>query len=245
MKSNALKLRLQPAKTRVAVFGSFYRGFFVLSELLSGTISKKVDVVGVATDDATKSYVSPQKRMWQYPHSLAEEELVSALAEKMGVEVFKGRVKTDEFYDLMEHAWKPDLCIMATFGQKIDERLFSWPKLGFFNLHPCIDDRWPSAYAGPNPFRALLDDHAEYARIAMHRVNHDFDAGDLIAYSDKLYIPEHASVIDLHKMTSPFAGRLAAVEIERIIDLAGRAEIDLDGASAGALRTESCCQEER
>ena len=245
MKSTALNLERHPARTRVAVFGSFYRGFFVLSELLSGTISNRVDVVGVATDDATKSYVSPQKRMWQYPHSAAEEEMVSLLADRAGVEVFKGRVKTDEFYDLIEHSWKPDLCIMATFGQKIDERLFSWPKLGFFNLHPCTDDRWPSAYAGPNPFRALLDDQAEYARIAMHRVNHDFDAGELIAYSEKLFIPGHASVIDLHKMTSPFAGRLAAVEIERIIDQAGRAEIDLDAASTAMLRTEWCCQEAR
>jgi methionyl-tRNA formyltransferase len=204
--------------TRIAVFGSFYRGFFVLSELLSGPISAQVEVVGVATDDPGKSYVSPGRRVWQYPHSTAEEEMVGGLAAKAGIDVFSGKVKSAEFYELIEQKWRPALCIMATFGQRIDERLYTLPPLGFFNLHPCIDDRWPSAYAGPNPFQALLDDQADHVRVAMHRVDGGFDTGELIGYSEKLFIPKHASVVDLHKMTSPLAAKLAAAEIEKIIE---------------------------
>lgn len=204
-------------KIRIAVFGSFYRGFYVLNELLSGDICDQVVVVGVATDNASESFVSPGKRVWQYPHALADETLVSSLAEKSGIPVFNGRVKTSEFYDLIETRWKPDLCIMATFGQKINGRLFDAPPLGFYNLHPCIDDGWPSRYVGGNPFQALLDDGQSYTQIAMHRVDGGFDTGELIAYSERLYIPAHASVVDLHKITSPTASRLAAREIEKII----------------------------
>ena len=41
-------------KCRIAVFGSFYRGFYLLNELLHGQFERaSVCVVGVATDDPT------------------------------------------------------------------------------------------------------------------------------------------------------------------------------------------------
>lgn len=199
------------------MFGSFYRGFYVLNELLHGELNDQVRVIGVATDCASENFVSPSKRVWQYPHALADETMVERLAEQFNIQVFKGRVKTPEFYDLIETQWKPDVCIMATFGQKINARLFDAPPLGFYNLHPCIDDAWPSRYVGGNPFQALLDDGKTYTQIAMHRVDENFDTGELIAYSEKLFIPAHANVIDLHKITSPAAGRLASQEIQKII----------------------------
>ena len=103
---------------RIALFGSFYRGFHVLSELLKGPVGRQMMVVGVATDDAGASFVSPARRVWAYPHHASEEAMV----------------------------------------ERIDAQLRSFPRFGFYNLHPCIDDGWPSGYAGPNPFQALLDD---------------------------------------------------------------------------------------
>lgn len=206
-----------PPKTRVAVFGSFYRGYYVLSELLSGAVGSMLEIVGVATDDPQQKFVSPQKRVWQYPHTVAERDMVKKLAQHAGIDIYSGRVKTAEFYTLMEEKWQPDICIMATFGQRIDARLYEFPSLGFYNLHPCIDDTWPSRYAGSNPFQALLDDKREYIVIAMHRVDDNFDTGELIAYSEKIFLPDHVSVIDLHKITSPTAGKLAAREISSII----------------------------
>lgn len=204
-------------KVRVAVFGSFYRGYYVLHELLNGDIRDQLEVVGVATDDATQSYVNPAKRVWQYPHAPAERSMVQALAQSHGLDVYSGRVKTAEFYARMSQHWKPDLCIMATFGQKISPELFEAPALGFYNLHPCIDDAWPSSYVGGNPFQALLNNHETYTVIAMHRVDAGFDTGDLIAYSERIAIPPHVGVVDLHKITSPFAARLAAAQISKII----------------------------
>jgi methionyl-tRNA formyltransferase len=220
MNHQILSIENKPRKIRISLFGSFYRGYYVLSELLAGKLSEQVIVTGIATDNALATFVSSHKRVWQYPHTVEEEGMVKNLAEKFNINIYDGRVKTPYFYQLIEETWKPDLCIMATFGQKIDARLFNAPPLGFYNLHPCIDDHWPSQYVGGNPFQALLDDKKPYTQIAMHRVDGDFDTGELISYSEKIRIPDHTTVVDLHKITSPIAGKLAAFEIGKIIEAA-------------------------
>ena len=206
------------AKVRVAVFGSFYRGYYLLSELLSGSIADAVQVVGVATDDPDNHFVSPHKRVWQYPHTAYERDMVARLAEHNGLEVFRHRVNEAPFHTIIEEQWQPDLCVMATFGQRIHRRLIDYPRLGFYNLHPCFDDGWPSKYAGGNPFNALMRDRMAYIRVAFHAIDENFDSGDLVAMTPQIAIPEEASVVDMHKITSVSAARLAADEIRKIIE---------------------------
>lgn len=210
--------RPAPERLRVAMFGSFYRGLHVLQALLTGELSSRVQVVGVATDDPAQPFVSPHKRVWQYPHERHEELMVRQCAEAAGIEVYQGRVKTPEFYALHEEVWRPDLCIMATFGQRIDARLHQFPRLGFFNLHPCIEDGWPSRYVGGNPFDALQQDGHRHAVVALHHVDDGFDTGALVAYSERIDIPEGASVVDLHRLTAPVAAALVTRELGQLID---------------------------
>jgi methionyl-tRNA formyltransferase len=205
-------------KVRVAVFGSFYRGYYLLSELLTGELAASVEVVGVATDDPANHFVNPHKRVWQYPHSTYERDMVARLAASNGLEVFKDRVNEAPFRAIIDERWRPDLCVMATFGQRIHRPLIDYPRLGFYNLHPCIDDGWPSKYAGGNPFNALMRDRLSYIRIAFHAIDENFDSGELISMTPPIAIPEEASVIDMHKITSVSAARLAAAEIRKIID---------------------------
>lgn len=202
---------------RIAVFGSFYRGFHILSELLKGPLAPRVKVVGVATDDVGAPFISRERRVWAYPHTAEEETMVERLALAHGIDTWKDRVKTDEFYRRYEEDWRPDLCIAATFGQRIDARLFQWPARGFYNLHPCIDDGWPSHYAGPNPFQALLDSASDHVAIALHEVDDGFDTGRLLALSDKIYVPPGASVVDLHKISSPLAAKFFAHELSKML----------------------------
>jgi methionyl-tRNA formyltransferase len=82
-------------KTRVAVFGSFYRGYHILSNLLSDPeLMKRIEIVGVATDDPAQKYTSAAKRVWQYAHTQQEENMVAELAGRNGIPVFKGKVKS-------------------------------------------------------------------------------------------------------------------------------------------------------
>ncbi len=201
-------------KIKVALFGSYYRGFHVLNEILYGPLHDQLELVGVATDNTGSSFISRDKRVWQYPHTPAEAQMVADLAYQHDVPVFTGRVKSPEFYDLFEQVWHPEYCIMATFGQRIDQRLFSYPYAGFYNLHPSDDDVWPSRYAGGNPFKQLIEDGARDCVMTLHRVDDGFDTGERIAISDRIYIPPGASVTDMHKATSPLAALLVRAHLK-------------------------------
>ena len=178
------------------MLGSFYRGYYLLNELLFGEISQFIEIVGVATDDPKNTFISSDKRVWQYPHSIAEAEMVENLALEHQLLVYKGRVNCKEFYEIFENHWRPNIALMATFGQRIGLRLINFPNLGFYNLHPCTDDKWPSNYIGGNPFNALIQDGHEYTRVAFQ---------------------PNASVVDMHKITSFAAAKLASDETLKII----------------------------
>lgn len=208
---------LSQTKTRVAVFGSFYRGFYLLNELLLGPISEIVTVVGVATDNPAEPFISADKRVWQYPHTAYEEDMVAARARQHGIDVYRGRVNSEPFYDVFENTWKPDLCVMGTFGQRIGKRLMDGPRLGFYNLHPCIDDAWPSKYIGGNPFEALMQDGSSYACVVMHAIDEGFDTGPFVARTGRIELPSETTVTDMHKITAYPAAQLASRELRRII----------------------------
>jgi methionyl-tRNA formyltransferase len=203
-------------RIRIAVFGSFYRGYYILDELLRGTLKDKFIVVGVATDDVGQTFISADKRVWQYQHLAQEETMVERYAQQQGLQVYTGRVKCEDFYATYEHDWMPDICVSATFGQRFDAKLFSFPKFGFFNIHPCLDDGWPSKYAGPDPFQALRRDGHDYTTAALHRVDGDFDTGELVAMSARVAMPAHSTVVDMHKLTSPVFAQFAVPELLRL-----------------------------
>lgn len=201
---------------KIVLFGSFYRGYCVLDELLSGPLSADFQVAGVATDDVAQPYISREARLWQYPHSTDEEVMVEQKARKHALPVYKGRVKTDHFYTLLESEWRPDICLSATFGQRFDKRIFGYPRCGFFNLHPSHGNQWPSRYAGPNPFKILAEDSRDHTVAALHRVDDGIDTGELVAISPRVPMPPHASVTDMHKLSSPTFARFAVRELHRI-----------------------------
>jgi methionyl-tRNA formyltransferase len=204
---------------RVAVFGSFYRGFYVLSELLFGPLFEELKVVGIATDDPCFSFVSPEKRVWQYPHTRCEVTMVGDLGRENGIPVYLGKVKCQSFYDIYENDWRPDLCVMATFGQRIDQRLISFPRLGFCNFHPSDIGIWPSRYAGSNPFLHMFKNGERNCVITLHEVDEKFDNGRRIATSDIIRIPPGVSVVDMHKISSPIAALLLRRELPKLLML--------------------------
>lgn len=205
-------------KTRIVVFGSFYRGYYVLTELLRGRYHEKFHVVGAATDDVNQNFISAHKRVWQYQHESEEETMFERYASGAGLEVYKGRVKSDQFFEMYSQQWKPEICLSATFGQRIDERVFAYPEFGFLNIHPCIEGAWPSKYAGPNPFKAMKDDGCDHVNAALHRIDNGFDTGELVAMSAPVAMPPHASVVDMHKITSAAFAKFAVEELVRILN---------------------------
>jgi methionyl-tRNA formyltransferase len=206
----------RPPKFKVAVFGSFYGGYTVLKELLYGELAPSIQVTGVATDDPTQPFTHPNVRLWKYPHSREDELLVSRFAAEQGLPVYTGRVKSDPFFAQFFEDWKPDLCLMATFGQKIPPPLFNFPKLGFYNFHHS-DMVWPS-YPGPDPIAHMVADGKKQLVLTLHEVNEVWDGGRFVAHSHAVPIPPNVNAIAMHKITWPQMGPFIRCQVKAILE---------------------------
>jgi methionyl-tRNA formyltransferase len=191
-------------KARVAVFGSFYGGYHVLKELLEPSLSQWIEVVGVATDDPTQAFTNPGVRLWKHPHTVDEELLVPRFSAAHDLPVYSGRVKSASFATMFTEHWRPDLCLMATFGQKIPVHIFERPRLGFYNFHHS-DEVWPS-YPGPDPIRDMVRDGKTEVVITLHEVSAVIDDGAAFARSHKVRLPPAANAVKVHRITWPQMG---------------------------------------
>jgi len=202
-------------KTRVALFGSFYGGYHVLRELLEPSLAQWVDVVGIATDDPSQSFANADVRLWKHPHTHEEEVLVPRLAAAHDLAVFSGRVKSPAFARLFTEQWQPDLCLMATFGQKIPASIFEKSRLGFYNFHHS-DDVWPS-YPGPDPIRDMVRDGKTHVVITIHNVTAVIDDGDAFARSHKVRLPPAANAVKVHRITWPQMGPFIRGQVLKLL----------------------------
>lgn len=211
--SNLRKHSKGPA--RVAVFGSFMGGFHVISELIFGELSESVEVIGVATDDPAQHYSNAKVRLWKYPHRREDEAMVPRLAQVLDLPVFTGNVKSPEFFELMTKDWKPDLCLMATFGQKVPRNIIDVPRLGFFNFHHS-GPTWPS-YPGPDPIAAMQRDGLSHLVLTVHRVSDVIDGGEFFARSHPVAIPPGINAIEMHRITWPQMGGFIVHALNKIL----------------------------
>lgn len=207
--------RSGPPKRRVAVFGSFCGGYHVLRELLGPALKDQVEIVGVATDDPTQPFTHPTVRLWKYPHEIEDELLVRRFAQRQGLPVYAGRVTSESFIETFEGEWNPDLCLMATFGQKIPNRLIKHPSLGFYNFHHC-DTVWPS-YPGPDPIAQMVRDGKKHLALTMHVVTDVIDGGEFVARSQLIQIPENVNAISMHRISWPQMGPFIRAQVRAIV----------------------------
>ena len=205
-----------PRLARVVVFGSFLGGYHVLSELLFGELADRVTVVGVVTDDPTQPYTNAKVRLWKYPHTPDDEMLVRRFAAPQKLPVFDGRVKSPEFHELMANDWQPDLCLMATFGQKIPNHIINLPRLGFYNFHHS-GPTWPS-YPGPDPIATMVRDGRKDLVLTMHKVSDVIDDGEFVARSHPVPIPSGVNAIDMHRITWPAMHPFIRKVVDDILD---------------------------
>ena len=211
---------LDTPSVRVAVFGSFMGGFHVLRELLLGPLARRVVVVGVATDDPTQAFTHASVRLWKYPHERDDEVMTPRFAQEHGLPVFTGRVKTPEFFATFIDEWQPELCLMATFGQKIPTALITYPSLGFYNFHHS-GDTWPS-YAGPDPIAEMVRDGRKHLVLTIHKVTDVIDGGEFVAHSHPVAIPEGINAVGMHRITWPQMGPFIRREVGAMLEAASR-----------------------
>lgn len=207
-------------RVRLAVFGSFMGGYHVLRELLLGPLARRVAVVGVATDDPTQEFTHARLRLWKYPHLPEDETMTPRFAQERGLPVFTGRVKAPAFLTTFKEEWRPQLCLMATFGQKIPTALIYYPALGFYNFHHS-GDTWPS-YPGPDPIAAMVRDGRKHLVLTIHQVSDVIDGGEFVARSHPVAMPEGINAVGMHRITWPQMGPFIRREVAAMLEAASQ-----------------------
>lgn len=80
---------------------------------------------------------------------------------------------------------KPDLVLMCGFTYRIPACLFSIPPLGFFNIHFSV----LPAYRGADPVFWQIKNGEQTGGITIHRVDEDFDSGEIVLQQSIPFIP--------------------------------------------------------
>lgn len=177
---------------RIVLFGSTLGGMWVLESLkqLKAVLGNKISLVGLATDDARDKHarISIKKRIWHYFEPAQQHKMVEQIIEEglsAGMEVFTGNIKTS-FFDQLLHQWKPDLIIMACFGQIVPPHIFKYPKMGMYNFHP--SDLKNNIGAGPKPFEETMASNMAITCVSIIGVTEIIDHGPLIGQSPEIRI---------------------------------------------------------
>ena len=70
---------------------------------------------------------------------------VKTLAQELGLPVFQpNTLRSDDAYTHLSQ-WKPDLIIVAAFGQILRQNILDLPPLGCINVHASLLPRWRGA----------------------------------------------------------------------------------------------------
>jgi len=104
---------------------------------------------------------------------------ISATASKLGISVYDQKILRNDPIALLR-SLNTDLIIVATFGQKISNKIIEYPKFGVINFHPS----YLPQYRGGCPAYSAIRDGKESSGVTLHRMTQIFDAGEIIAQKE-------------------------------------------------------------
>jgi len=138
---------------------------FALPSLSS--LSRHADVVGVVTQ--------PDRRAGR-GKSLTPPP-VKVLAESLGLEVFQPEsLRTPEAFEKLQH-WRPDVIVVAAFGQILKPNVLDLPQHGCINVHASLLPRW----RGAAPINAALLHGDQQTGVTIMKMDPGLDTGPILA----------------------------------------------------------------
>lgn len=137
------------------------------AECLRSLIENKMDVAAVFTKEDRP--VGRGHRMAASP--------VKELAQANAIPLYQPhRVKDDEPYRILSEI-RPDLIIVAAYGQIIPQRILDLPKYGCINVHASL----LPAYRGAAPIQWAVINGEEESGVTIMQMGAGLDTGDMIA----------------------------------------------------------------
>ena len=143
----------------------------MLSALVSGCVYSGHKVVGALRVDRVNysKFALFLKDIFNPSHDLS---IINAF----GVYDIKApSVNSPEFIEEFKKL-KPDVILVGSWSEKINEEVFSLPKLGCYNCHPSLLPK----HRGANPYFWTIYHGEKTTGVTFHVVNNKFDCGDIV-----------------------------------------------------------------
>lgn len=102
---------------------------------------------------------------------------VKTLAQELGLPVFQpNTLRSDDAYTHLSH-WKPDLIIVAAFGQILRQNILDLPPLGCINVHASLLPRW----RGAAPINAAILHGDAETGVTIMKMDAGLDTGPILS----------------------------------------------------------------
>ncbi|MBA2663710.1 MAG: methionyl-tRNA formyltransferase [Bradymonadaceae bacterium] len=177
---------------------------------LQALIASRHEVVGVVTNPDRPS--GRGKRLAPPP--------VKVVAEQAGLEVYQPeRLRDDEAYAHIA-AWRPDVMVIAAYGQILRQRMLDLPRHGCINIHASL----LPGYRGAAPINWCIVRGEAQSGITIMEMERGLDTGPMLA--------RRAVAIAIDQSSQELHDVLAALGAEMIVEV-------IEGLSRGELVAEA------
>jgi methionyl-tRNA formyltransferase len=132
---------------------------------------------------------------------------VKVTAQALGIEVIQpNRLREPEPQAKLVE-WKPDLIIVAAFGQILRQNVLDLPRLGCVNVHASYLPRW----RGAAPIQAAILHGDQETGVSIMKMDAGIDTGPVLAQKKMIIKPEDTSETLSLKLSDLGAGLLIEV----------------------------------
>lgn len=131
------------------------------------------------------------------------------LALKHGLPVFDPLLASEEGFVVQLAALKPDVIVVASYGQFLKKNLLAVPRLGTINVHPSL----LPVYRGASPIQWALANGDTETGVSVLYVTPRMDAGDVLAQERYPILPE-----DTFCTLEPKLAALGTTLLVRVLD---------------------------
>lgn len=102
---------------------------------------------------------------------------VKVVAVEHGLEVFQPETlrKNDDAFAVIS-AWKPDVCVVAAYGQILPQRFLDIPRLGCVNVHASLLPK----YRGASPINAAIIHGETETGVTLMQMDRGLDTGPML-----------------------------------------------------------------
>ncbi len=85
--------------------------------------------------------------------------------------------------------WKPELIVVAAFGQILRQNLFDLPKYGCLNVHASVLPRW----RGASPIQAAILNGDDETGVTIMKINAGLDTGAILSQERVMISPDETA----------------------------------------------------